>query len=350
VQDVALHHGDCRAVVPLLPEDSADAVVTDPPYEFGFMGKGWDRTGVAFDPETWRAVLRVLKPAGYAVICGGSRTYHRLAVAVEDAGFEIRDCILWMYGTGFPKGKGCLKPAYEPILLARKPGPKVLPLGIDECRVGVEELTYGYGVPGAGRERACNLVDRGDGKTPDGRDLARAIKRHARYKAEGSMKTVAGRWPANVCHDGSDEVLEAFAAFGDRTARDGRANNRKGDKLGYGGTDRGGAALQPTVYGDIGTAARFFYCAKASRKERGEGNSHPTVKPLALVRWLVRLVCPPGGLCLDPFLGSGTTAVACLAEGRRCVGIEQEADYLDIARKRLAAAQEDAPLFADARD
>lgn len=298
-------HGDCTELLPMMPEGCVDAVVTDPPYGLveprsgasdfrprtdsqkaarrgGFMGKKWDAEvpGAA----VWAAVLRVLRPGGYMLCMGGSRTYHRLACAVEDAGFEVRDCLMWLYGTGFPKGKSCLKPAYEPILLCRKPGRQVLPLGIEACRVG------------------------------------------------------CGRWPANVCHDGSDEIMDAFAeqskAMGVHGA--GHSGYRKArGKYRPSSYHITGAEL--FRYGDGGTAARFFYCAKASKAER-DGNPHPTVKPLALMRWLVRLVAEPGGLVLDPFAGSGSTGVACVQEGRRFVGIEREAEYLAIAERRLAEA------------
>jgi hypothetical protein len=135
MQHIVLHR-DCRTFLPNLEEGSADAVVTDPPYELAFMGKKWDSTGVAFQSSTWVPVLHVLKPGGYLLAFGGTRTYHRLTCAIEDAGFEVRDCIMWMYGTGFPKGRGCLKPAWEPILLARKPGKRVLPLNVEAARMG----------------------------------------------------------------------------------------------------------------------------------------------------------------------------------------------------------------------
>jgi hypothetical protein len=320
--DVRLYHGDCLDVLPTLAAGSVDAVVTDPPYGLEFMGRDWDH-GVPGVPY-WLAVLVVLKPGGYMLAFGGTRTYHRLACAVEDAGFEVRDCLMWLYGSGFPKGRGCLKPAWEPILLCRKPGPRVLPLGVDECRMPCDE----------DRTRPA--------RTPNG----------IYGNGNGTNHTTsdshpAGRWPANVVHDGGEEVLEAFAAFGSKDTRDGMVNNRGGDGAGY---MKGwkGAEQSPAVYGDRGTAARFFYTAKASKAERGEGNNHPTVKPLALLEWLVRLVCPPGGLVLDPFAGSATTGVACLRTGRRFVGVEKDAGYHEIARKRLAEAASPGPLFAAA--
>ena len=314
--EAAVVVGDCRRVLPGFAEGTFDAVATDPPYEFGFMGAAWDRTGVAFDPATWAAVLRVLKPGGYMVAMGGTRTFHRLTVAVEDAGFEIRDCLAWLYGSGFPKGKGCLKPAWEPIILARKPGPKVLSLGVDECRV-----------PTDGRPRRDKVWnDTNTGIYGSGRNTTLAVG-----------DTTLGRYPANVVHDGSDEVLEVFAAFGP-TSTTGKRSERSRD-----------AAVEGTAWGTNnhksrefaneppGTAARFYYCAKASRRERGEGNAHPTVKPVGLMRWLVKLVCPPGGRVLDPFGGSGTTGVAAKLAGRAATLIEQDATHARTAARRMDA-------------
>lgn len=312
---VRVIEGDCLDALPALPDGCVDAVTTDPPYELGFMGRGWDKTGIAFDVEVWRGVLRVLKPGGYMLAFGGTRTYHRLACAIEDAGFEIRDCLMWLYGTGFPKGQGCLKPAWEPILLARKPGKRVLPLGIDACRV-----------PGQAQPFA-------NGSRRSGGIMGRHVK------SERWEPTHDGRWPANVAHDGSDEVLEAFAAFGETSPSRAGSRKRSGERAqdGHGRAD--GYRMnegEMVEYGDTGTAARFFYCAKAGKSERGADNTHPTVKPLALMRWLVRLITPPGGLILDPFAGSGTTGVAAALEGRRCILIEKEPTYAAICRERIA--------------
>jgi hypothetical protein len=327
----AVVEADCRDALAGLPDGCVDAVVTDPPYHLpgGFMGASWDKAGVAFDPATWRAVLRVLKPSGYLLAFGGTRTYHRLTCAVEDAGFEIHDCVMWLHGQGFPKAKSCLKPAWEPIVLARKPGPRVGPLNIDGCRVPAAN-----GEPNA---RASKGALGGYGFAPE-------------HGERGGWDGAAGRWPANVVHDGSPEVLAAFAAFGEKASGSRKAGDYQ--PLGFYGNaiaDRpdGMERRMPELSGDTGTAARFFYCCKASKADRGEGNTHPTVKPLELMKFLVRLVTAPGDLVLDPFAGSGSTGRASLVEGRRCVLVELDPAYCDIARRRLAAAW--AEPVADAR-
>lgn len=314
--------GDCLEQMGALPADSVDAVVTDPPYGLGFMGKQWDTMPPG--DETASAALRVLKPAHYLVAFGGTRTHHRLMVALEDAGFEIRDCLMWLYGSGFPKGKGNLKPAYEPIILCRKPGKGVRALGIDECRIDTDEDR-------SRPPRTPNAIYGGGNGT----------------SLTPSMSCSAGRWPANI-------ILDEHI--------------------------------------DLGGPERFFYCAKASRAERnagcegleaadahnlssnacgrcglrvkangsgnkcqcGElretvqlprsGNSHPTVKPVAIMRWLTRLISPEGGTVLDPFMGSGTTGVACVEEGRDFIGIEREPEYIAIARARIGHADRERQL------
>jgi len=318
---VSVVEGDCLTRAVDLPADSFDAIITDPPYGLSFMGKEWDNgvPGVDF----WSAFLRVVKPGGYLAAMGGTRTHHRLMVAIEDAGWEIRDCLMWLYGSGFPKGQGCLKPAWEPIVLARKPGPRVLPLGVDECRVGAP-IVYKPG----GWHHDHTIND--DGWTGGEQDDREPL----------------GRWPANVVHDGSDEVMEAFDAFGVRTSGKASADgHRRNQPNGFGtvgcGIYGGGKGLfieagpAGTLYGDSGSAARFYYCAKPSPEERGD-NRHPTVKPLALMRWLVRLLCPADGLAFDPFGGSGTTAVAAALEGRRCVTIERDPVHAATASRRVA--------------
>ena len=287
-----------------LPDGSVGAVVTDPPYGLAFMGKEWDHgiPGVPF----WAEALRVLKPGGYLAAFGGTRTYHRLACAIEDSGFQLQDCLMWLHGQGFPKGKTQLKPAWEPILLAYKPGKRTL--NVDACRIGTTGGTTGTdyaktGLLGIGGK--CTI-------TP----------------------LNAGRWPANLLLD------EEAARMLDEQS------GERGGGLGVRGAGsldgRSSFAMpgqgQTVGYGDSGGASRFFYTAKASRSDRGLGNDHPTVKPSKLMRWLVRLIAPPGGTVLDPFLGSGTTAVACVLEGFSCIGIEREPHYLDIARARVAHA------------
>lgn len=322
---------DCREAVAALPADSFDSLVSDPPYGLSFMGKGWDHEVPG--PEFWATFLRVVKPGGYIAAMGGARTFHRLTCAIEDAGYEVRDCLSWLYGTGFPKGQGCLKPGWEPIILARKPGPKVLPLGIEECRIAGEPWVRKDGENGAGFKtgKFCGSMGHGE---PTQRN--------------GTRAGAAGRWPANVVHDGSDEVMEGFAAAGERTSGKASADgHHRNQPTGFGtvgaGIYGGGEGLftkagpAGTLYGDSGSAARFFFCAKPSPEERGD-NRHPTVKPLALMRWLVRLVCPADGLVLDPFGGSGTTAVACLLESRRCLLVERETKYADTARRRVREA------------
>lgn len=310
--------GDCRQLLPRSPAEVFDAIATDPPYELGFMGKSWDSTGVAFDVRTWQAALRVCKPGAYMVAMGGTRTYHRLTCAIEDAGWEIRDCLSWLYGSGFPKGQGCLKPAWEPIVLARKPGPRVLPLGVGECRIGAP-IAYKPG--GWHHDHTINDDGWTGGEQPADREPL-------------------GRWPANVVHDGSDEVLEAFAAFGDKKLGGSPAsdfNKQESVSAVYDWANTGGLYKSAGHYCDTGTAARFYYCAKAGRRER-EGNPHPTVKPVALMEWLVRLVCRPGGRVLDLFGGSGTTGVAGKLAGRAVSLIELDPAHAAIIRRRVDAA------------
>jgi len=330
--------GDCRQVLKSLPNCSVDAIITDPPYELGFMGKSWDSTGVAYDVTVWQECLRILKHGGHLLAFGGSRTYHRLAVAIEDAGFQIRDQIMWVYGSGFPKslnvGKqdSCedwqgwgtaLKPAHEPIVMARKPldgtvANNVLTHGvgginIDGCRVGNEQMVNSSGSTNP-------RIAMGNG-----------------WRKDAQPTVATGRFPANFIHDGSDEVLELFPSV-------------KADK----------------------SAARFFYCAKASKKDRNEGldkfskkreadriisdgvggdnprnrsntpklNYHPTVKPTDLMRYLCRLVTPSNGIVLDPFTGSGSTGKAATLEGFSFIGIEQSAEYAEIANARIRHAQQ----------
>lgn len=299
----------------------------------GFMGKEWDGGDIAFRPETWRAVFDKLKPGAHLVAFSGTRTFHRMVCAIEDAGFEIRDTLMWCYGSGFPKShnqKGewegwgtALKPALEPICLARKPlseksvAANVLrwgtgALNIDGCRVDSEKLT-GWAGAGAGGD-TWNETNMGLGK-------------------DGAPRPVDGRWPANLIHDGSDEVVSAFPD----TESGSRAPGEYGG-MGYHGA---GQWQMPGIEGDSGSAARFFYSAKAGPLDR-LGSAHATIKPVDLMRWLVRLVTPPGGHVLEPFAGSGTTGIACMAEQMACTMIEMEADHVADIERKLALLNGDA--------
>lgn len=401
-EHVTLYHGDCIEVLAILPDASADAVVTDPPYGLDFMGRAWDRwTPGDFQHwcEQWAAeCLRVLKPGGHMVAFGGTRTFHRLTAGVEDAGFEIRDVLSWLYGSGFPKsmdvskaidkmagaqrevvgsksagvssmhrvsrvehgyrdtltnvnpssldvtvpatpeaeqwdGWGtALKPAWEPIVLARKPlagtvAGNVLAHGtgainIDACRIAATDSQLA--------EKYASVQNAGprsnDVYGTDSRDRA------------GAAPHEAGRFPANVLMD-----EEAGAALDEQSGiqRDGVAVNRNRDPeavkhASIYGMYRNGERPDIT-YGSGGGASRFFYSAKADGNERPlvDGVAHPTVKPLALMEWLIRLVTPPCGTVLEPFAGSGTTLEAAQYTGHQAIGIEKGDEYLPLIVHRL---------------
>ena len=374
-------NSDCLKAMQKMPDGYVDAIVTDPPYGLAFMGVAWDtfndgrkggsRTNATFDQvggnhhptcaadqartrksenkkfqermtPIFAEALRVAKPGAHLLCFGGTRTFHRMACAIEDAGWEIRDCIMWVTGQGFPKsmdvskaiekkhgadaaaqwdGWGtCLKPAWEPIIVARKPlegtvAHNVMEYGtgainIDGCRVPTKEFIMTNGVSKEVQDRQSIYGSYGEKKT--GQTAGQKL----------------GRFPANLVHDGSQEVLELFPDT--NPSRKGRPRSGR-NGMGWGMTHTG------AEYDDAGSAARFFYCAKASKRDRGEGNDHPTVKPNALMRWLVRLVCPQGGTVLDPFMGSGSTGVACIQEGMRFVGIDMDEHYCEIAEKRIGA-------------
>lgn len=411
MQPFELHHGDCLETLRGIPDNSVDSIVTDPPYGLSFMGKRWDYDVPSV--EVWAECLRVLKPGGHLLAFAGTRTQHRMAVRIEDAGFEIRDMIAWVYGSGFPKsldvskaidkaagaerkvlseGKAvkrmipvadqnstgswikdngreyvptvtapatdtaahwegwgtALKPALEPITVARKPligtvAANVLEhgtgaLNIDGCRV---ELNGDYKCKANGRPSQTGLGDNYD-------------------PAKANHPDTVGRWPANLIHDGSDEVLTAFPQASGAVApvKGTEASAKTANSFG----EYSGRAPSDQRDGG-GSAARFFYCAKASRKDRNEGlpssdkpavgtnatmrereiadwstrngNHHPTVKPTDLMAYLVRLVTPPGGVVLDPFMGSGSTGKAAMREGFRFIGCELSEEYLAIARARI---------------
>lgn len=347
-----VHHGDCLEVLRTLPDNSFDSIVTDPPYGLSFMGKKWDYDVPAV--EVWAECLRVLKPGGHLLAFAGTRTQHRMAVRIEDAGFEIRDMIAWVYGSGFPKshngewGGTALKPALEPITVARKPLVGTVEqnwreygtgaLNIDACRVG-DEIRHNAPAGNKAGGSALNMSAVGMPADAKGRDAT-------------------GRWPANLIHDGSDEVLAAFPQAagqqGDLKQQDHAVP--QGSASGQCGPKRAHVAR---IENDK-SAARFFYCAKASANDRDAGvagvaggmsgrrdgsmgsvtmrkNTHPTVKPTDLMRHLCRLVTPPVGVVLDPFTGSGSTGKAAMLEGFRFVGVEREAEYVAIARARIEA-------------
>lgn len=397
-----LHAGDNREVLKALDESSVDAIVCDPPYELGFMGKSWDSSGIANNPMLWREALRVAKPGAWLLAFGGTRTFHRMACAIEDAGWELRDCPVrghvhqpedcpwlmgWMYGSGFPKshngdwGGTALKPAWEPIVCARKPLIGTVAenfaahgtggLNIDACRIATDEtLRTGAGM-------TWEAMHRHEGRGRDGEPSA-----DRRYTEQGSTNFAAapgprggdpmGRWPANLIHDGSAEVLAHFpyTASGTGAVKRTSSADESGNTGAAFGAESRPAGTPMICHGDEGSAARFFYCAKASREDRNEGcqhmakkpllwssgtqkpgsfqaegtdrssqNFHPTVKPTELMRWLVRLVAPANGLVLDPFMGSGSTGKACALEGRKFIGIDLNPEYIAIARARIEFAQ-----------
>ena len=306
-----MYEGNSKEVLKQFEDNYFDSIVTDPPYELAFMGKKWDASGIAYDIELWQECLRVLKPGGHLLAFGGTRTYHRMTCAIEDAGFEIRDSIDWVYGSGFPKsmdigkklddweGWGtALKPAHEPIVMARKPlaektvAANVLEWGtgglnIDECRIG--------------SDGGCRSSTPFNGVLNYSNTFGPNLNSQRSPKVEG-----LGRWPANLVHDGSEEVLQEFAK----------------------NTSTNVARFFKECPADIPS---IIYQSKTSRKERG-GSTHPTIKPLSLISYLVRMVTPPGGIVLDPFLGSGTLGLAAEAEGMRWVGIDLD---LTEAKRRI---------------
>lgn len=340
-----IHLGDCREIIATLDDNSIDAIVTDPPYELGFMGKKWDNTGIAYDVQLWTQCLRVLKPGGHLLAFGGTRTYHRMASAIEDAGFEVRDSIHWLYGSGFPKShnlKGdyagwgtALKPAHEPIVMARKPlvgtvAANVLEhgtgaLNIDSARVAGSWTTW-QAVAGK--------------PIPPNKGGSIASPKAGFVSVEHEK----GRWPANVITDGSIDAEWVRYFY---CAKPSRAERNAGlDALEVRDRDEQSAWVR-----ECGVCGCRFTDPNTGKPKCDHDdvkftppsptkNFHPTVKPLALMRYLVRLVTPPGGTVLEPFAGSGTTLAAAILEGFNAIGCELTADYLPIIEGRIAWAQQ----------
>lgn len=430
---ITLFYADCREALRVLPDNSIDSVPTDPPYALvsivkrfgsptaapakgneaymrasaGFMGKTWDTGETVMTVEFWREVLRVLKPGGHVAAFGSSRGYHRMACAIEDAGFEIRDSLMWCYGTGFPKShdvskgidreagaertkvvgsklgrpgmaKGgsnqrsgfdhafggdmtrimstditapataaasqwegwgtALKPAFEPIVLARKP--------LSEGTVAANVLRWGTGALNIG---ACRVGTTEAGGRP--RIVSKSEKSLNTFgnglngsRADGT--TSEGRWPANVLHDGSDEVVAAFPttkARGNKGVSEDKGANADNVYAGGWKNRDCGESYNHEPVGTDGSAARFFYSAKASKADRN-GSKHPTVKPISAMQWLARLITPPGGVILDPFAGSGTTGAAAQIEGFNAILCEREAEYVADILRRFAPV--DSPPLA----
>ncbi len=460
---------DCIEGMHSFPDNYFHAIVTDPPYELGFMGKTWDASGIAYNVAMWREALRVLKPGGHMLAFSGSRTYHRMVCAIEDAGFEVRDQIMWVYGSGFPKsldvskaidktdaseertnrryrftkwfvsacslskkeinttcgtsdmarhwtdcrpdgkqpdvptreyfeklrphvgdvphwveamvdertvesenfkarevvgqrttgigtgggsvaimGDGsrdltaahtpaaqkwqgwgtALKPAHEPICVARKP--------LAEGTVAANVLEWGTG---AMNIDGCRVDT--DAADPNRRNNASKDANGGIWGEGGQSQRAPtlqnGRWPANLIHNGSEDVLAAFPDACGQLAKASTSDTQRAGQNVYGDMARGSNGSAPRL--DNGSAARFFYCAKASKSDRSETNIHPTVKPTDLMRYLCRLITPPGGTVLDPFAGSGSTGKAAVLEGFSFVGFELSAEYAAIAQARIDAAR-----------
>jgi len=425
-----LINADCIEAMKAMPDNSVDSIVTDPPYELGFMGKSWDASGIAFNIEVWQEALRVIKPGGHLIAFSGSRTYHRMAVAIEDAGFQIRDQIMWVYGSGFPKshniskgidkaagaereivdsykgvtkGDGgrynwhntdevgstmvnvtipstaaaqqwngwgtALKPAHEPMVLARKPlegtvANNVMTFGVGGLNIDGSRVSSQDSFEGMKGFASMKLNARRDGESEE----EWKFRCESGPEQQESLRKLQelGRFPANFIHDGSDEVVALFpdTKSGGKQTTD--FANEDG-LFGFGGQPQN--ATEPSS----GSAARFFYCAKASKRDRNEGlegfeakrdhdgrkdggvggdnprnrtnnaklNHHPTVKPTSLMQYLVRLVTPPNGIVLDPFMGSGSTGKACAYEDFEFIGIDQSAEYVAIAQARIDFALAD---------
>lgn len=412
IGDATIYHGSNLDVLPTLDDCSVDSIVCDPPYELGFMGKSWDSSGIAYSVELWRECLRVLKPGGHLLAFGGTRTWHRLAVAVEDAGFEVRDSIAWLYGSGFPKSHNiskaidklqgaerevvginevylskrkaeiereqnggvsnltqsnldrggdfyksaasagynntlagsyitapasdeakawdgwgtALKPAHEPIVVARKPFVGTVAANVLKHGVGALNIDATR-IEGSSTKR----INTAQSSYMSGQ-IGEVQEQQDAYETGND----SGRWPANIILDEyTAELLDEQTA----TLKGATSMSERVDRTAFSSGE--GELVKRDVYGDSGGASRFFYVAKASKRDRNEGqvaNIHPTVKPTALMQYLIRLVTPEDGVVLDPFVGSGSTGKAAILERKKFIGIELTAEYLPIIEGRLKHA------------
>lgn len=446
-KNYTLHNGNCLDVMKTMDDNSVDSIVTDPPYGLSFMGKKWDYDVPS--QEIWEQALRVLKPGGYLLAFAGTRTQHRMAVRIEDAGFEIRDMIAWVYGSGFPKSHNisksldkmagaerevvgkrqhptlkdktkidrqsstqfhagntikdewditapstdeakkwegwgtALKPALEPITIARKP--------LEEKTVAKNVLKYGTGGINIDESRIPTNPDVDDARLGGNgsckTDKASANVGHGSIKGDNISSSEQGRFPANLIHDGSEEVMSGFPDTENKKGKPRTATIKNQTKL-----NNSKEVFANHEYEDNGSAARFFYCAKTSKKDRDEGlelfeakaiadkkgngirrvcstcgvsmmeshlcecdvkdwqppkklNNHPTVKPTDLMRYLVRMVTPKDGTILDPFMGSGSTGKGAMLEGFAFIGIELDPDYMEIAEARIKFADPNDEVF-----
>ena len=437
---IELYNGNCLTELQKIADNSIDSVVTDPPYELGFMGKAWDGSGIAFNVNVWKECLRVLKPGGHILAFGGTRTYHRMTVAIEDAGFEIRDCIAWMYGSGFPKShnigkavdkiegnerevvgekvrgsveeglkkgvtyskanpnnkalfgygtetltKGnsdwegwgtALKPAFEPVVMGRKPlegtvANNVLThgvggLNIDESRVGNEKVSIHHAPKGTfaggdydrGSDRnyyeaegrwPANVILECTCENPKVKDNTNTPYNYNdnEYKVDGFITNIKPNAPSNyndtnsgVIHTDPNCPCYILDQQSGKLNKQGKCktDNKSGWQNEYvGGTDVN--AVERKLYLDEGGASRFFYCPKANKKDRGD-NVHPTVKPTQLMEYLIKLVTPKGGKVLDPFMGSGSTGKGAVLNDYSFVGIELSPEYFAIAESRINAVKD----------
>ena len=381
-----LYLGDNRINIKELEDNSVDSIITDPPYEIGFCGKSWDSSGIAYDISLWKEGLRILKPGGYLLAFSSARTYHRLAVAIEDSGFEIRDQIMWIYSQGMPKSmnvaklvdtdlRGCrqgkvdfkspmhnqvnsiediyeyefeeskkyigigtsIKPCHEPIVIARKPligtiSQNILKyntggINIDECRIPFSEnddIRVGKDYT----HKAMAGITPGEGK---------------KYNIDGHETLLYknnGRFPGNIIHDGSEEILNEFNKFGNHEGRSSNGNAKYQEQSKNIPLRRGKLISR----NDSGSVSRFYYCAKATTKDRNEDlnnckNIHTTVKPTELMEYLVKLFTPKNGTCVDIFMGSGSTGKAAMLTGYNFIGFEINEEYYKISKERIEGAK-----------